>query len=59
MISQVLVVFVLMLSPLNFPVDRLPDWLPTTHPVLPVQAMGEIIRGTIAGARSRSPRGRS
>lgn len=48
-ISQVLVVFVLRFSPLNFPVDRLPDWLATIHSVLPVQAMGEIIRGTIAG----------
>jgi ABC-2 type transport system permease protein len=49
LITQVLVVFVLMFSPLNFPPDRLPDWLATIHRVLPVQAMGEVIRGTIAG----------
>jgi ABC-2 type transport system permease protein len=48
LISQVLVVFVLMFSPLNFPVERLPDWLAAIHRVLPVQAMGEIIRGTVA-----------
>jgi len=49
LISQVLVVFVLMFSPLNFPPDRLPDWLAPLHQVLPIQAMGELIRGTIAG----------
>ena len=46
--TQVLVVFVLMFSPLNFPADRLPDWLAAIHRVLPVQAMGEVIRGTLA-----------
>lgn len=49
-ISQVLVVFTLMFSPLNFPAERLPDWLAAIHAVLPVQAMGELIRGTIAPA---------
>jgi len=48
-ITQVLVVFILMFSPLNFPPERLPDWLATVHSVLPVQAMGELIRGTVAG----------
>ena len=49
LVTQVLVVFVLMFSPLNFPADRLPDWLATIHAVLPIQAMGQIIRGTLAG----------
>jgi ABC-2 type transport system permease protein len=48
LLTQVLVVFVLMFSPLNFPVERLPDWLATIHRFLPVQAMGEVIRGTVA-----------
>ena len=48
-VTQVLVVFTLMFSPLNFPPDRLPDWLATIHSVLPIQAMGELIRGTVAG----------
>ena len=34
LVTQVLVVFVLMFSPLNFPADRLPDWLATIHAVL-------------------------
>jgi ABC-2 type transport system permease protein len=50
LLTQVLVVFVLMFSPLTFPAERLPDWLATVHSVLPVQAMGEVIRGTLAGA---------
>jgi ABC-2 type transport system permease protein len=47
-LSQVLVVFVLMFSPLNFPAERLPDWLRAIHSVLPIQAMGESIRGSLA-----------
>ena len=48
LLSQVLVVFVLMFSPLNFPVSRLPDWLQSVHSMLPIGAMGEVIRGTLA-----------
>lgn len=47
-LSQALIVFVLMFSPLNFPPERLPDWLQTIHSVLPIQAMGEVIRGGLA-----------
>jgi ABC-2 type transport system permease protein len=47
-LTQALVVFVLMFSPLNFPPERLPDWLRAIHAVLPIQAMGEVIRGTLA-----------
>jgi ABC-2 type transport system permease protein len=49
--TQVLVVFVLMFSPLNFPADRLPDWLATLHDLLPIQGMGELMRGAIAGGQ--------
>jgi ABC-2 type transport system permease protein len=47
-LTQALVVFVLMFSPLNFPPERLPDWLRMMHAVLPVQATGQIIRGSLA-----------
>lgn len=47
LLTQVLVVFVLMFSPLNFPAARLPDWLQLIHSFLPVEAMGEVIRGTL------------
>jgi len=49
LVTQVLVVFVLMFSPLMFPAERLPGWLAAIHSVLPVQAMGEVVRGTLAG----------
>jgi ABC-2 type transport system permease protein len=48
LVSQVLIVFVLMFSPLSFPAERLPDWLRVIHSVLPIQAMGEVIRGSLA-----------
>ena len=46
--SQILVVFILMFSPLNFPADRLPGWLAAIHSVLPIEAMGEVMRVTLA-----------
>jgi ABC-2 type transport system permease protein len=48
LVSQVLIVFVLMFSPLSFPADRLPEWLRMIHSALPIQAMGEAIRGSLA-----------
>jgi ABC-2 type transport system permease protein len=48
LISQVLIVFILMFSPLSFPAERLPDWLRAIHSILPIQAMGEVIRGSLA-----------
>ena len=50
MASQVLVVFILMFSPLNFPADHLPGWLAAVHSILPIEAMGEVLRGTLAPA---------
>lgn len=49
LLSQVLVIGVLVFSPINFPATRLPDWMQAVHRVLPVQAMGEVIRGSLAG----------
>lgn len=50
MISQVLAVLVLMFSPLAFPSDRLPGWLGAVHEVLPIEAMGELVRGALTGS---------
>ena len=52
LITQVLLIGVLVFSPLNFPPERLPDWLQAVHAVLPVQAMGEVIRGSLAARPS-------
>jgi ABC-2 type transport system permease protein len=48
LLTQVLVIGVLVFSPINFPAERLPDWLQAVHALLPVQAMGEVIRGSLA-----------
>ena len=47
-VTQAIVVFVFMFSPLTFLPDKLPAWLETVHRLLPIQAMGEVTRGTIA-----------
>jgi ABC-2 type transport system permease protein len=47
-ITQAIVVFVFVFSPLTFLPDKLPAWLETIHRLLPIQAMGEVTRGTIA-----------
>src|SRR5262245_33337158 len=57
LLSQALVVFVLMFSPLVFPAERLPGWLQVVHDVLPIQAMGEVIRGTLASTAFPIPTG--
>ncbi len=50
LVTQVLVFAVLIFSPINFPASRLPDWLQDLHAILPVQAMGEVIRGFLASS---------
>ncbi len=48
LLTQALVFGVLIFSPINFPSERLPGWLQDVHAVLPVQAMAEVIRGSLA-----------
>jgi ABC-2 type transport system permease protein len=48
LLTQVLLIFVLIFSPINFPAERLPDWLRALHEVLPVQAMADVLRGSLA-----------
>jgi len=47
-VTQAIVVFVFMFSPLTFLPSKLPAWLEVVHSVLPIQAMGEVTRGTLA-----------
>ncbi|MEO3810553.1 ABC transporter permease [Sphaerisporangium sp. B11E5] len=58
MVTQLLVFFILMFSPVNFPADRLPEWLQAVHRALPIEPMAEIIRTTLsvpAGGVSPTP----
>lgn len=49
MLTQLLVFFVLMFSPVNFPAQRLPGWLQAVHTVLPIRYMAQVVRDTLVG----------
>lgn len=47
LISQLVVFFALMFSPVTFPADRLPSWLQSVHGVLPFEHMARAVRETL------------
>ncbi|WP_054948744.1 ABC transporter permease [Numidum massiliense] len=49
-LSQVLIFGALMFSPINFPMDRLPEWLQALHVVLPMYSMAEVMRASLAAS---------
>ncbi|WP_018930725.1 ABC transporter permease [Gracilibacillus lacisalsi] len=49
-ISQIVVFGALMFSPVNFPMDRLPQWLQSLHEVLPIYSMAEVMRASLAAS---------
>lgn len=49
-LSQVLIFGALMFSPINFPMDRLPEWLQVLHTVLPMYSMAEVMRASLAAS---------
>ncbi|NLE98492.1 MAG: ABC transporter permease [Propionibacterium sp.] len=57
MLTQVLVFFVMLFSPINFPADQLPGWFQSLHAGLPFEAGANILRAGLvadvfdAGAR--------
>ena len=48
LITQVLVFFVLLFSPITFPASQLPDWFQTVHDFLPVRPGGDLLRAGLA-----------
>ena len=48
LVSQVLVFFVLLFSPITFPSSRLPEWFEALHSVLPIQPAADLMRSGIA-----------
>lgn len=48
LVSQVLVFFVLLFSPITFPASQLPDWFQTLHQFLPIQSAADLLRAGIA-----------
>ncbi len=47
MVTQLIVFIALMFSPINFPVDRLPEWLQTVQQVLPFQHLAQVVRDSL------------
>ncbi|MCL3861604.1 ABC transporter permease [Actinotalea sp. K2] len=48
LISQVLVFFVLLFSPITFPTTQLPGWFQGVHDVLPVRPAADLLRAGLA-----------
>jgi len=48
LLTNLLLFVALMFSPVNFPAERLPGWLQAVHEVLPITAMADVMRGTLA-----------
>jgi ABC-2 type transport system permease protein len=46
-ITQLMIFFVMMFSPVMFPSAQLPGWLQGLHKVLPIQYMADLMRGTL------------
>lgn len=47
-LSQVLGFGALMFSPINYPMERLPEWLQVVHKILPIDAMAKVMRASMA-----------
>ncbi|HET7311286.1 MAG TPA: ABC transporter permease [Mycobacteriales bacterium] len=54
-VSSFMSIALLLFSPINFPLDRLPDWLQNVHRALPVTYMADLIRGGLTGRYDVSP----
>jgi ABC-2 type transport system permease protein len=48
--TNILLFFVMLFSPINYPVERLPGWLESVHRVLPVESMAELVRASLTDA---------
>lgn len=44
LMSQLVVFFALMFSPIAFPSERLPEWLAAVHEILPFESMADMVR---------------
>lgn len=48
LVSQVLVFFVMLFSPITFPASQLPGWFQAVHDVLPVRPAADLLRAGLA-----------
>lgn len=47
-LSQVIAFVALMFSPINFPIERLPEWLQIVHTAFPLYHMAQVMRASLA-----------
>lgn len=47
-LSQIIAFVSLMFSPINYPIERLPEWMQFAHKFLPIYPMAEVMRGALA-----------
>lgn len=47
-LTNVIIFSLFLFSPVNFPAERLPEWLQSVHRVLPIVYMADLVRGTTA-----------
>ncbi|QSB06703.1 ABC transporter permease [Natronoglycomyces albus] len=47
MVTNFILIGALMFAPLNYPAERLPDWLATVHQFLPLQYMAQAVREAV------------
>ncbi|WP_017470927.1 ABC transporter permease [Amphibacillus jilinensis] len=47
-VSQIVIFGALMFSPINFPMERLPEWLQNLHVFLPLHSMSEVMRASLS-----------
>src|SRR5205823_4260091 len=48
-VASFVAVGVLLFSPLDFPIGRLPEWLQIVHRILPIKYMADLIRWSVTG----------
>lgn len=48
LVTQVLVFFVMLFSPVTFPASQLPEWFQRAHDVLPVRPAADLLRAGLA-----------
>ena len=51
LVSQVMVFFVMLFSPVTFPKEQLPGWFQAVHDVLPFQAAADLLRAGLLSDR--------
>ena len=54
-VSSFISIGILLFSPINFPLDRLPSALQTIHEVLPITYMADLIRWSLTGHSTHDP----